>query len=624
MIKTKVGQLGLTIPVQHRSASATRITPKEVERWRNDLPLADTGISSKRLYDLLLEANQTPLPPAERFAVLELLRAPIQFICQSLKKHYLYQIVELSPKKITIARFSETLQLHMTYGYKTVLEDIADQGNRSDDAKRMAATTIQRTLHYFNDILLRCYELYSPALPGIWQEAHQLYLYADNEKLLKDPILAGAYERLALLAATDPYKWRQSDQEHINNVLDIWTQHTRLLKAGSKKLTPSADGREPNLVVIDPRVDQAPTLLARKDLDRVADHCLLLDVGKLVDHLKTVLAAVESNETTTRNLRHQGQEFALSVAVLKGLIRDWSVPSVRGKERQPRSQEVRVCSGLSATHYYVNGERLFQANPETNVNPNLVTSTTLTGSFPRFDVKVEEHKSSNELGLTEEEAIDLGNIPLPDEKIFIKMNDFKTTPCTLANDNENGYCLLWQGSSYPPIQAGDILGVQSRQSAKAAWQVGVVRWLKHTDDEKAKLGIELLGDTATAGGIQLMKDGQPSGQYLRCLLIDKNTIITPLLPFKISARVMIRTEADDNVTTIEADLVKLVESTGSHKQFEFVDKESRIKTIVSTHGEKDKNAADKKSNSDDGNGNGDGSGNGKKKDDPFDSLWTNL
>jgi hypothetical protein len=611
MIKTTIGQLGLTIPIQSQSSthSTIRLTPKDIERWRNDLPLADTGISSKKLYNLLLEINQTAIPPKERFTMLELLRIPTKFICQNLKKHYLFQITALSPQKIAIARLGETLQMHITYGYKTIIEEL-NAHKDNEDNRHILATCIERTLSAFNHILLRSYQLYSTPTAGTWSEIYHLYLYAAQEGFLKDPILKKIFEHIILLAATDPYKWRQSDQENLNNILDTWLPLTELSKASHFKLAAVPHNATPNLILIDPNTDQPPALLARKDLDSIPPQSLILDLHKLVNHLEELLMGMEAREASGRvivNTANAETDASLPLNIIKGLFRDWSIPNVRIKPRTSKNEEVRVCLGLSATHYYVSNGRPFstglsESGPSTGTEPALPSSGT-TGI--------------QELRTTDEESIDLSMIPLPDEKRFVKLNDFKTTTCTIIDDAEGGRCILWEDDAYPPVQAGDVLGVQSTQSTSAPWQVGVVRWLRHTQNDKLKLGVQLLTDPVIAAGIQAVKDGQPSGQYLRCLIV-KNLVITAPIPFRSGMRVMIRRVDQESITTFEADLVKLLESTGSHKKFQFQDKEARIKTITTptvapTGGSTPEPTHEEETKID-----------SKNSDDPFDSLWNQL
>lgn len=617
MIKTTTGQLGLTIPVQsHSSAHSTiRLTPKDIERWRNDLPLADTGISSKKLYTLLLEINQTSIPPKERFTMLELLRNPTQSVCQNLKKHYLYQITALSPQKVAIARLAETLQMQITYGYKIIIEEL-NAHKENGDTRQILTTSIQRTLSAFNHILLRCYQLYSTPQAGIWAEIYRLYLYAAQEGLLKDPILNNAFEHIFLFAATDPYKWRQIDQESLNNILDTWLPFIQLSKASHFKLAAVPHNATPNLILIDPSTDQAPAVLARKELENIAPQCLILDVHKLITHLEELVQNIEAREASGRPVIHTtNTESDISVPpnVIKRLIRDWSIPTIRIKPRTSKNEEVRVCIGLSATHYYVSNGRPFSTGITESGTPTTSPTSRAAEQTPG-DRPPSSSTVTQELKTTDEESIDLSMIPLPDEKRFVKLNDFKTTTCTIIDDAEGGRCILWGDDAYPPVQAGDILGVQSTQSTNAPWQVGVVRWLRHTQNDKLKLGVQLLTEPVIAAGIQALKDGQPSGQYLRCLIV-KNIIITAPIPFKTGNRVMIRRVEQDSITTFEADLTKLVESTGSHKQFQFMDKEARIKIIANptTTPTNDTPAQTSEEATKTKNG-----------EDPFDSLWNQL
>jgi hypothetical protein len=586
------------------------LTPKDIERWRNDLPLADIGISSKKLYTLLLEINQTSIPPKERFTMLELLRVPTQFICQNLKKHYLHQITALSPQKVAVARLAETLQVQITYGYKTIIEEL-DAYKDNADSRRILATSIQRTVSAFNDILLRSYQLYSTCTAGTWLDIYHLYLYAAQEGILKDRVINNTFEHIFLFSATDPYKWRQTDQENLNNILDTWLPFTQLSKVSHFKLEAVPHNATPNLILIDPKTDQAPALLARKELDNIPPHCLILDLHKLVHHLEEVLQGMEAREVSGRSVVHTHNvesEAALPINVVKGLVKDWGIPSVRQKPRNSKNEEVRVCVGLSATHYYVSNGRPFSTGISESGPTGITSHAEQTGNG--------NGTTTQELKTTEEESIDLSMIPLPDEKRFVKLNDFKTTTCTIVDDAEGGRCILWGDDAYPPIQAGDILGVQSTQSTNSPWLVGIVRWLKHTQNDKLKLGVQLLTEPVTAAGIQALKDGQPSGQYLRCLIV-KNIVITAPIPFKTGSRVMIRRVEQDSITTFEADLTKLIESTGSHKQFQFLDKEARIKTIINptvvpTNGPSAVIEPEEETKT------------SKKGDDPFDSLWNQL
>ncbi|MEY3182984.1 MAG: hypothetical protein RLZ35_969 [Pseudomonadota bacterium] len=615
MIKTTTGQLGLTIPVQsHTTATSTiRLTPKDIERWRNDLPLADTGISSKKLYNLLLEINQTNIPPKERFTMLELLQAATNSICQNLKKHYLHQTAPLSPQKIAIARLAETLETQITYGYKLVIEQLHPHKD-SNGSEQAISTSIERTLSAFNKILLRAYQLYSPPPSGTWSEIYRLYLYAGQAGFLKESAISTQFGHLFLFATTDPYKWRQNDLDNLNNVVNSWLPKIQISKVSHFKITSTPNSIPSGLALIDPRQDMPPALLGRKvkDLNHLDSECFIVDLHKLMTHLDSLVIGMEARESSGRmtiNPANADTDAALPLNIIKGLLHDWHASGMREKPRTNKNEQVRVCVGLSATHYYVSNGRPFSTGM--NESGGVADQSSLTGGL---SMNMQESKSSDE------ESIDLSMIPLPDEKRFVKLNEFKTTTCTIVDDAEGGRCILWGDDAYPAVEPGDIVGVQSTQATTAPWQVGVIRWLKHAEGDKLKMGVQLFTDPVIAAGIQALKDGQPSGQYLRCLLV-KNIIITSPIPFRSGTRVTIRRVEEDSTSTFEADLVKLLESSGSHKQFQFMDKESRIKTTtMPATGLSGDNALPnpmptKEEEKKPENKNGD---------DPFDSLWNQL
>lgn len=613
MREIQEGQLGLTAPVQNGTVrEGIPLTVKEVEHWRNELPMADTSISAKKIYDLIIELNQAPIQSKDRFQILELLRAPVQFLCQNLKKHYLYQITSLTPRKITIAQFSETLQTEMAYGYKIILNEYYPWSHQNDELRNLVATSIHRVFHYFGQIILRKGQLYTQLPKGLWNEIHRLYQHAENEKLLKEPILSGQYEHLILFSVSDPYKWRQIDQENLFNILDRWVGFLQTIRTPPTK--PEQD--EGRWIIIHPRDDMPPALFMRdQDIPPIEAGCLFINLSKLLEHLKQVLTVVETNETNIRAARSPNPEYRLPAPLLKSLIQTLESQLERQIPRITRDQEVQVCIGLSAVHYYVSGKHLFQSTGEIafgqteseaySIPKTAEVETTTPPSVISAEPTTEK---------PEEEAIDISFIPLPEQKSFIKLNEFKTTKCTLINDHTTGYCLLWSGDAYPPIQGGDLIGIQSGQTESAPWEVGVVRWFKHDEKLKARIGIELLGEKPKAGSIQLIKEGQPSGQFLRCLLF-KDRVVTPSLPFRQGHHVMIRQlDANGDTYTMESDLNKLLESTGSHKVFELLDKEARMKLmarpkaarLIETH--EPKKAPPKPS----------------EGGDPFDNLWTNL
>jgi len=326
------------------------MTPAEVTAWRNHLPMADLGNTAKKVYHAIHDCNRVNLELKARFEILETLRTPTQFISQSLRKHYINQTTSLTKQQLTIAQLAQTLQVEMAGGYKLIVEQLATQGS-TDLRNTLLPVALQRIIHYFTHIILRSYQLYSLAPSNIWKELHLVYDYAEKNQLLKQNNLGEDCKRILLLAAAYPYQWRQSEQEAIYKAAETWAPLITL-----RKDLPNASA--PGLLIIDSAQDKPPLAPIRGVL-QFSPTCKVLDVNPILGRLKSLLLEIEPNELQARIAHNHEPEYGISSSVLRGLIKEWGTPVSRAHERVPCSEPVKICIGLLATHYYINGQRLF-------------------------------------------------------------------------------------------------------------------------------------------------------------------------------------------------------------------------------------------------------------------------
>jgi len=73
----------------------------------------NVGESAKRLYSAIQELNRLKTDSETRFQLMEIMRGPIHYICQSLEKHFLNKAVVLPPKEAKIAALAQALQNHL-------------------------------------------------------------------------------------------------------------------------------------------------------------------------------------------------------------------------------------------------------------------------------------------------------------------------------------------------------------------------------------------------------------------------------------------------------------------------------------------------------------------------------
>src|SRR5690606_6614231 len=131
----------------------------------------------------------------------------------------------------------QALQKHLCNAYLGALRDTL----ASDSSQEIVALAIHRALTGFGLLLLRSYQLYTPALSQLWIEIHTLYRLAEAQQLQRLPVsdpLTGhrqvktveqAYVRIVLLAAARPNQLRQQDMADIYLALETLSAQAKIL-----------------------------------------------------------------------------------------------------------------------------------------------------------------------------------------------------------------------------------------------------------------------------------------------------------------------------------------------------------------------------------------------------------
>jgi hypothetical protein len=601
MANHKIGTLGLSIPVINPSnVPKLKMTPAEVIKWRSALPMADTGTAAKKLYMALSDLNSTSLEPKDRFEIIELFRSTNRTICSTLKKHYIEQSEPLNAQKLTIATLRQTLISEMADNYKLILEGLYEKKNKSEEDQKMITTTICRILYYLDMVLLCRYQLYSAVPENIWKEVHLLYKYAKKNNTLNEQVACelslnsttsaiASYTRIILLSATDPYQWRQRDQYSIDKAIDLWAVYPTIYESSQIP----AD-KKTGIYIIDLEKDQPPVALSFKR-DPITSSCIGLDLAKNVKHLKHLLLKIHNNELQAK-IEHPGDhEFSVTIPTINKLIKIWSQQISRNTQRFPITAKIKVVFGLTAAHYYINHEQEFNSRPS---HLMVTTVTRPAGSFnrPTLDMPIFEIEDDEELDVPSrmamvakqnqennpDKAATGGETPVTtDDKLpeIDREHHYIVYDYNIENISPNGFCILIDDGTFPPFQAGEIMAFKNPlEDANAPWSIGTVRWIRSPGQGKFQIGIELVAPFAKAAGLQMLRDNQPVGLLLRCLVLpeapDLNSpamIITPTFPLR-SNKVMLYLDNDEK--GIRTTLTRELEATGSYHQYLYSTKEN--------------------------------------------------
>lgn len=542
--------------------------PQAFSRWAKELPMANTGEASRRLYQAVRELNAWDTTPIQRFETLEIIRPYIHSVCKVLNKHFLQSSVSLNDKQLKIANLSQALQGHLATGYKMVVAHSVNQLGAGDKPQRHLPRAIHRAIADSGQIILRAFQLYCQPPERAWLDVNQLYLMAEARRLdgmsiedqqaryVHKSTIRDAFLRIHLLGAAKPSNLRQQDLAHLYEICEYWT--------GLASLTAADD--ESALFIINLHRDRPGQYRQHlRDAQKISFRSL--NTQKLVQALKLHSTGSPESRLTVPDKTSEN--------LIAHTIQSWGIHWQRSFRRISADGGLRVCVGLSALHYYTAGKRDFD-QVSLNMKP---VETSLSGGIDTgstgediwadaFDAGGSRMPENNDLNL---DAIEFINRHQAEEE---EANQPKTRynnyEVTLINTSPGGYCLHWAGEVPSAIQAGELIGIQ--ETGVRHWSVGVIRWIRHLRGEGTQLGVELLAPKAEVAIARLLQKTGSNGPQMRALVLpaikaiaQPATLLLPRVPFRTGNKVeVMHTELNGRYQ-----LSKSLASTSSFSQFQF-------------------------------------------------------
>lgn len=558
--------------------------PAQVETWIRDLPLANLGESSRRLYEALNEMQTEELPADQRFRTLEVLKTPIDNILDAMKVHYVGKPFPLSEKSRQTVALSQALMRQMSQGYSKTL---------SAGGKHSALAS-QRALSYLGEMLLRAYQVYAPYPVGVWREIHTLYQQADTQKYAQTAFKGDAhdgdanrsienlYKHILLLALACPYRLRQGEVERINEWLSEWAQHAVLSRI--------TETRNPSgMFVTNFESDDPPTYLVLRSTEYNPEYCRLLNAARLADSIR---------ETLARQRREQGNKAQhINDQTLRRLMLAWGVMPKRRFSRTQRHSTAVVAMGLSTTHYVISGEHEIIDAPDATTNlfnkPASFTASNTADQQGAMPDLWELSDSDAARTSSEHRLVDNQYVEYPLSKPTAapasrakQTPNYQTHLWKMVNVSAGGYRLLWDNQESSHAQVGELVGLRENHDPDSFHlSLGVVRWMKCETDIGLELGVEMLAPGAVAVGTKIHKLNG-THDYLRSLLLpaikalgQPATLLTPALPYHAGDLLLVSSHGKE----ARVELTKLMENTGSFAQYQFspLDSQSEAATASS-------------------------------------------
>ncbi|NNF97409.1 MAG: hypothetical protein HKM94_10830 [Halobacteria archaeon] len=584
--------LGLSVPKRQKpDKGAFSIRPRKVEQWIEALPKANLGETARQVYKVLLETNQLDLPHQERTRFLESLREVVQYITDSMRKHFIGVAYPLPEKNQKIAAATREILIAMTTGYKITFEDSLNSNFLFQDKKQLALL-IHRAISYTGQTLLTSYQIYAPYPPKLWAEMHKLYAYAESYKLTRTGIadyqhmyvdkssIKAEYLRNMLLWLTSPYRLRQGEVTKVYNTLERWVQYCEVVKPTQPE-DPAADGQ----FGINLGKDQPPCPIAQNNFHCSPANCRVLQTSKLAERIRHDMQQAEDVVTTTLTGIDMGRQD-LSHDLLRRLLIAWGIETKRGFPRTSKQEDVQVAIGLSAIHQFLTSHRqesqhipndpfAHRAEFESSVVKSLSDENPDVWNMVYPDGKdVDLTKIvTEELAISGEPPPSSANLPVYSPEKPQKQPDLSLGSWLIINESASGYCLEYGEGNSTKAQVGELVGIR-RRTNNQSWNggIGVIRWMKFNSQQEMQLGIEMLNPDAAAIGLRTAATNDKDLNYQRTLLLpeipaikQQATLITAPVPWRVGNKLMLNILGKD----VRAALTHLVQNTGLFAQFQF-------------------------------------------------------
>ena len=565
----------LQVPEQKTaSLSFCETTPKAFRQWAGQLPMVNTGEASRQLYHAILELNQVFLAPQQRLQLLEIIRDKIHFVCEELSRHFLGLAIALPEKQRKIANLAQALQLHLANGYKLCLLEFLDNGGIEKHRKPVATAT-HRIIAELGATILRAHQLYCPSPRRSWLECHYLYRFAWQQGLLDQSVedntlnhqpattIAADYKRILLLGCARPNQLRQNELTQVYDLFETWARHGQC--------GPEAD--EHSLFVVNPQQDKPPVY--RSLLDKTPEESWYgFDTTVLSGYLTEILQARRERRPGAGSQPGIPVEVpgTISDNLLTHLSQALGILAKRNFNRIASQGTLELCVGLSATHYFVAGEKTFSEFLEGNESDHHLQENLF---IKKANAPKDAWSQAHDTGPSED-RLHSAETPITfrtgsgnQAATEARRNRPQSHQTLLINTSPGGYCVAWEQNVPPSLQAGEILGVREHKSHP--WSIAVVRWLRQIRNQGTQLGIELLAPSAAPCAVRLIQKVGQNSEYLRGLMLPEinvvnqaATLVTPRMPFQTGQRISLLHDGCED----HAQLLKKVSATGSISQFE--------------------------------------------------------
>lgn len=326
---------------------------KSCEAWLARAALADPRQACRELTGLLEALEEAPPPEGALVDILERLREPI-FVAQA-ENAKRFAARPLPLKDFEIAAFEQDYDLWATLGhaYRRLLRSAVESQSR--DLRESKALLAQRALDCVGELMMLHYRCRRELDAELWQDLHQLYHTAEEERLTLTTVSAGyrsksvstcteVYVRALLLSLANPYSLTSRELG--------WTRRWATMWAYKVDLAPAAADTEGYAVEL--AGNALPTWTTA---DKATPSMRFIETSNLRRSIRSRVKKLdEGADPQTLGL---GKDCVQPDGgrLLMQLLRGWvEMPAPRQFTRRLAAARTELTSGLEAIHLAISGK----------------------------------------------------------------------------------------------------------------------------------------------------------------------------------------------------------------------------------------------------------------------------
>ena len=547
----------LNLPLLSAKRPKPYIKPKQFRIWLMGLPAGNPIKSSQIVLRQLKVLNQSRYPYAERTQLLDAIRPIMRQLLISLKQPIRRAQLPLSQENLASAQIIQDLLREMAHGYKLIATELMEKKSLKENDQLLLRESIYLSIQYLARSIVESYLIYTSPQYDVWRELHQLYRYAEYEKIQNEAIddpypdyplpiqytIDLVYKRIVLLSLSAPYHLMQNEAEDVFYLVSAWTSVCEITELDKSHISDQYG--------VDFATDMSPRYIP-ENLEWEPVDGRVIDVSevktRLNKHTSKILRSnfetdEFSDEDTPNSLKERQQRD-----MLLRLTDAWHNSPSRETHREDRGAKLRMALGLNACHFYSSNKAAF--TPEMD-ELRLISNT--------------ENKQATGFANTYRDA-------LHKDRLHEKSN-YPISPWQQHNISHAGIAISCDSSFKDMnIKVGEVVSYLFEGKTGLHWKIGIIRWIHFNEDNQTDMGIMNLSNSAVPIAIKAI-DGLGKGtDYFRALLAPKQvsinqqrSVIVPALLYDIGTVLSVNMKTK----LFYIKLNRLVLSSGNVSMFEF-------------------------------------------------------